>query len=50
MVDVPAAERGVAMAMKAVGLNPQGRLSQWLSKLATRFMQARVERLVRAGA
>ena len=42
-------ERGVAMILKAVGLNPQGRLSQWLSKLATRFMQIRVQRLARAG-
>lgn len=42
-------ERGIAMTMKAVGLNPQGRLSQWLSKLATWFLRARAQRLARAG-
>ena len=40
-------ERGIAMLLKAVGLNPQGWLSQGLSKLATRFMQSRAERLAR---
>ena len=43
-------ERGVAMTMKAVGLNPQGRLSQWLSRLATWFMEARARRLARVDA
>ena len=43
-------ERAVAMIMKAVGLNPRGRLSQWLSRLATWFMQLRADRLARAGA
>jgi len=41
-------ERGVAMLLKAVGLNPRGRLSHGLSKLATRFMQNRLARLARA--
>ena len=43
-------ERGVAMTMKAVGLNPQGRLSHWLSRLATWFLVSRAQRLARAGA
>jgi rubrerythrin len=42
-------ERGVAMTLKAVGLNPQGRLSQWLAKLANWFLQTRAQRLARAG-
>lgn len=43
-------ERGVAMTMKAVGLNPQGWLSRWLSRLAAWFMRSRARRLARAGA
>jgi len=43
-------ERAVAMTMKAVGLNPQGRLSHGLARLATRLMQFRAHRLARAGA
>lgn len=42
-------ERGVAMTLKAVGLNPQGRLSHWLGKLATWFLVNRAQRLARAG-
>lgn len=41
-------ERGIAMLLKAVGLNPQGKLSHWLSKLASWFMQNRMARLARA--
>src|SRR5579875_1890446 len=43
-------ERGVAMALKAIGFNPRGRLSQWLARFAAWFMHMRVERLARAGA
>ena len=43
-------ERGVAMTLKAVGLNPQGWLSHWLSKFATWFLASRAQRLARAGA
>ncbi|MFI4989025.1 MAG: ferritin-like domain-containing protein [Alphaproteobacteria bacterium] len=43
-------ERAVAMTMKAVGLNPQGWLSHWLSRFAAWFMAHRVARLARAGA
>ena len=38
------------MVMKAVGFDPQGRLSAALSRLAYRFMQFRHQRLVREGA
>jgi rubrerythrin len=38
-------ERGVAMALKATGLNPTGRLNRWLTALACRFMQFRIRRL-----
>ncbi len=43
-------ERGIAMVMKAVGLEPQGRLSAILSRWAYRFMHFRHQRLVRQGA
>ena len=43
-------ERAVAMTLKAVGLNPQGRLSRILARLAGWFMTARAARLARAGA
>jgi rubrerythrin len=43
-------ERAVAMTMKAVGLNPRGRLSRGLARLAGWFLSARAERLARAGA
>ena len=42
-------ERAVAMTMKAVGLNPQGRLSRALARLAAWFMAARAHHLARAG-
>jgi rubrerythrin len=38
-------ERGIAMALKATGLNPTGRLNRWLTALACRFMQLRIRRL-----
>lgn len=43
-------ERGIAMALKAVGLKPNGRLHLALSRLVERFMRARVQSLARAGA
>ena len=43
-------ERGIAMAMKAVGLSPQGRLHGWLSRFAGWLMRTRVASLARAGA
>ena len=38
-------ERGIAMALKASGLSPNGRLSRCLTALACWFMQFRVRRL-----
>ena len=38
-------ERGIAMALKASGLNPTGRLNRWLTALACHFMQFRIRRL-----
>jgi rubrerythrin len=38
-------ERGIAMALKATGLAPTGRLNRWLTALACRFMRFRVRRL-----
>ncbi len=43
-------ERGIAMALKATGLTPNGRLNRWLTALACWFMQIRVRRLDRANA
>ncbi len=43
-------ERGMAMVLKAVGLNPTGRLNAVLSRIAYRFMRARAARIARAGA
>jgi rubrerythrin len=43
-------ERGIAMAMKAVGLSPQGRLHGWLSWAAGWVMRTRIAALSRAGA
>ncbi len=43
-------ERGVAMAMKAIGLAPNGRLHRWLARLATWIMTSRVNRLAQIGA
>jgi hypothetical protein len=38
-------ERGIAMALKASGLAPAGRLNRWLTALACWFLQVRVRRL-----
>src|SRR5688572_14089993 len=38
-------ERGIAMALKASGLSPTGRLNRWLTALACWFMQFRLRRL-----
>ncbi len=43
-------ERAVAMVLKAVGLNPTGRLNGILAPWAYRFMQFRSTRLARMGA
>ncbi len=43
-------ERGIAMAMKAVGLSPQGRLHTALSRFAGWLMRTRVAALAKAGA
>jgi hypothetical protein len=43
-------DKAIAMVMKAVGLQPQGRLSQWLARFAYRFIHGRHRRLARAGA
>lgn len=43
-------QRGVAMALKAVGLKPHGRLNGLLTRWAYRFMQFRSNRLARTGA
>lgn len=43
-------QRGIAMVLKAVGLNANGRLHAVLSRLASRFMSYRADRLARAGA
>jgi rubrerythrin len=46
----PHIQRGIAMVMKAAGLNPQGWLAKLLGKLAFRFMRHRVARLDAVGA
>lgn len=38
-------QRGVGMALKACGLNPQGRLSTWLARAGYRFLSWRAARL-----
>ena len=38
-------ERGVAMALKASGLTPNGRLNRWLTAFACWFMRLRIRRL-----
>jgi hypothetical protein len=43
-------ERGVAMALKAAGLTPQGRLNRWLTALGCWFLARRHRRLAAAGA
>lgn len=42
-------QRGIAMALKASGLKPNGRLNLVLTRLACRFLQVRSARLARAG-
>lgn len=46
----PHIQRGIAMVLKAAGLNPQGLLLQPLSRFALWFMRRRVARLAAAGA
>lgn len=46
----PHIERGIAMVLKAAGLNPQGPLHRPLSALAFWFMRRRVRQLSAAGA
>lgn len=43
-------QRGVAMVLKAAGLQATGRLNDWLTRLAVRFLRWRAGRLARAGA
>ncbi len=43
-------QRGVAMALKAVGLTPNGRLSAWLVRLACRLLDFRRNQLTRLAA
>ena len=38
-------EKGIAMALKATGLTPNGRLNRWLTALACWFLRSRVRRL-----
>jgi hypothetical protein len=38
------------MVLKAAGLDATGRLNDWLTRLAVRFMRWRGQRLERAGA
>jgi hypothetical protein len=44
----PHVERGLAMAFKALGLNPQGRLHRIASSLAWTYIRTRARRLARA--
>lgn len=46
----PHVERGVAMGLKAMGLEPQGRLNALVSRGALGFLRWRADRLARAGA
>ena len=43
-------QRGIGMVLKACDLNPQGRLSQWLARLAWGLLQYRTQRLERLAA
>jgi rubrerythrin len=43
-------ERGIAMALKATGLTPNGRLNRWLTAIACWLMQVRIRRLTAANA
>ncbi len=42
--------RGIGMVLKACGLDPQGRLSRWLARLAWALLRARNRRLARIAA
>lgn len=46
----PHVERGLSMAFKAIGLDPQGRLHRVATTLAWTYMRARVRRLTRTAA
>jgi len=46
----PHVERWVAMALKAAGLTPNGRLNAWLTRVACWFLSHRSRRLAAAGA
>lgn len=46
----PHVERGLAMAFKAIGLEPQGRLHRIATTLAWTYIRARARRLARAAA
>jgi hypothetical protein len=46
----PHVERGIAMALKAAGLAPHGRLNAWLTRLGCWFLTRRSRRLAAAGA
>ena len=43
-------QRGIGMVLKACNLNPQGKLSHWLARLAWRVMQRKTQRLERLAA
>ena len=43
-------QRGVAMVLKAAGVDATGRLNDWLTRFAVGFMRWRSQRLARAGA
>jgi len=43
-------QRGIGMALKACNLNPQGKLSQWLARIAWRVMQRKTQQLERLAA
>jgi hypothetical protein len=45
----PHVERGIAMVLKAIGLNPTGSLSRWLANAACWFLQFRAQRLNSGG-
>ena len=46
----PHVERGVAMALKAAGLKPNGRLNAWLTRLGCWFLAGRSRQLAANGA
>jgi rubrerythrin len=46
----PHVQRGVAMALKAAGLTPNGRLSAWLTRIGCWFISLRSRRLAASGA